>query len=107
MKKVVSCCLSFVPAVMIFLTFVVLLLAMMFLDEGPMNTGEVILMFGFLLFDLIGVVMTFVMMIWYMIKTCKNPEFSTGMKILWCALLYCFNLIAFPVYWFMYVRKEE
>ncbi len=107
MKKVVSCCLSFVPVVMIVLTFVVLLLAMLIFGEGTMSTGEVILMIGLLLFELIGVVMTFVMMIWYMIKTCKNPEFSTGIKVLWCALLYCFNMFIFPVYWFMYVRKEE
>ncbi len=106
MKKGLSCILSFLPLVMIVLTFVVLFAMLMIFGEGTMTTGQTILMIGLLIFELIGVILTFVMMIWYMIKTYKNPEFTTGMKILWFALLYCFNLFAFPVYWFMYVRKE-
>lgn len=106
MKKGLSCILSFLPLVMIVLTFVVLFAMLIIFGEGTMTTGQTILMIGLLIFELIGVILTFVVMIWYMIKTYKNPEFTTGMKILWFALLYCFNLFVFPVYWFMYVRKE-
>ena len=106
MKKVVSCILSFLPLVMIFLTMVVFFLSYFIVGEGTMTAGETIFMLGLVLFTLIGVVLTFVMMVWYMIKACKNPEFSTGIKVLWCVLLYCFNLVAFPVYWILYIRKE-
>lgn len=106
MKKGLSCILSFLPLVMIVLTFVVLFAMLIIFGEGTMTTGQTILMIGLLIFELIGVILTFVVMIWYMIKTYKNPEFTTGMKILWFVLLYCFNLFVFPVYWFMYVRKE-
>ena len=107
MKKALSCILSFLPLVMIALTFIVLLVALLIFGEGTMSTGETILMIGLILFEFIGVALTFFMIIWYMIKTCKNPEFTTGMKVLWCVLLYCFNLFVFPVYWFLYVRKED
>ncbi len=106
MKKALSCILSFLPLVMIVTTFIVLLACMIIFGEGTMSTGETILAMGLIIFELIGVALTFFMIVWYMIKTCKKPEFSIGMKILWCALLYCFNMIAFPVYWFLYVRKE-
>lgn len=106
MKKALSCILSFLPLVMIAGTFIVLFIAILVFGEGTMSTGEIILMIGLILFELLGVALTFFMMIWYMIKTFKNPGFTTGMKVLWCILLYCFNLFVFPVYWFLYVRKE-
>jgi len=28
------------------------------------------------------------------------------MKLVWGILLYMFNIFVFPVYWFMYIRKE-
>ncbi len=106
MKKGLSCVLSFLPLIIIVLTFVVLFGALMIFGEGAMSTGQTIFMIGLILFELIGVILTYVVMIMYMIKTCKNPEFTTGMKILWCVLLYCFNIFIFPVYWFMFLRKE-
>ncbi len=106
MKKVLSCMLSFLPLGMIVLTMVVFFLSYFIIGEGTMTTGETIFMLGLILFELIAVVLTFALMIWYMIKACKNPEFSTGIKVLWCVILYCFNIIAFPVYWFLYIRKE-
>ena len=106
MKKGLSGVLSFLPLVIIVLTFVVLLVMLFIFGEGIMSTGEMIFAFGLILFELIGVILTYVVMIMYMIKTCKSPEFTTGMKILWCVLLYCFNIFVFPVYWFMYLRTE-
>ena len=105
-KKALSCILSFLPVVMIASTLIVFLIAFLIFGEGTMSTGEIILMIGLLLFELLGVALTFFMMIWYMIKTFKNPAFSTGTKVLWCILLYCFNMFVFPVYWFLYVRKD-
>lgn len=106
MKKVLSCILSILPIVMIAITFIVALVFLMIVGEGTLTTGQTIFMICLFAFELIGIALTFFMMVWYMIKTCRNPEFSTGMKVLWCALLYCVNLIAFPIYWFLYVRKE-
>ena len=85
---------------------VVFFLSYFIVGEGTMTAGETIFMLGLVLFTLIAVILTFVLMIWYMIKACKNPELTTGMKVLWCVLLYCFNLVAFPVYWILYIRKE-
>lgn len=106
MKKVLSCILSFLPLVMMALTFLVFFIAILIFGEGTMSSGESVLMIGLILFELIGVALTYVIMIWYMIKTCKNPGFTTGTKVLWCLLLYFFNLFVFPVYWFLYIRKE-
>ena len=66
MKKALSCILSFLPLVMIAGTFIVLFIAILVFGEGTMSTGEIILMIGLILFELLGVALTFFMMIWYM-----------------------------------------
>lgn len=106
MNKVLSCVLSFLPLVLFILSMVGLIVFAIVAGEGTMSVGGTIALIALFIFELITVVLTFGIMIWYMIKACKNPELSTGMKVLWCALLYCFNMIAFPVFWFMYIKNE-
>lgn len=107
MNKVLSCILSFMPAVLVFgallMFFVFYLIAG---DESTMTAAETIIAFLILGIEFIGVILTFVLMVWYMVKACKNPYLSTGMKVLWCFLLYFFNLFIYPVFWFIYIRKE-
>ncbi len=106
MKKVLSCILSFLPLLLIAFVIIAYIVAVLVIGEGIMTTPEIIAMICLLAVAVVAVILTFVLMIWYMIKACKNPDLSTGMKVLWCALLYCFNLLIYPVFWFMYIRKE-
>lgn len=106
MNKVLSCILSFLPAVLIFSSLLAFFACYMIFGEGTMTAFETILAFLIIGVEFIGVILTFVIMIWYIVKVFKNPELSTGMKILWCFLLYSFNLFIYPVFWFIYIRNE-
>ncbi len=103
MKKSMSCILSFVPLVTLVLAVIVMCL-LFFVEEG----SALMMIIGLIgaLIALATSTTGVVLMVIYMIKACKNPALSTGMKVLWCALLYCFNIFVFPIYWFMYIGKE-
>ena len=58
------------------------------------------------LIAIIAVIVIFGVMIWLIVKTIKNKEFTTAKKVVWCICLYYLNIFAFPVYWFMHIRKE-
>lgn len=106
MKKTFSCIMSILPLIGIILS-VGFAVVCLFVAEGVMSTGEVIVAIFFLALTLLSVVGTFAVMIWFMVKACKNPNLSTGMKVLWCVLLYCFNVFVFPIFWLVVIRKEE
>lgn len=106
MKKVLSCILSFMPLLLIAFVVIAFMVASIFIGEGNMSTPENIAMICLMLVAVVAVILTFVLMIVYIVKAFKNPDLSTGMKVLWCALLYFFNLLIYPVFWFMYIRKE-
>ena len=102
MNKALSCILSFLPAILVFGTVILFaVFGIVVGTEGTMGVGATIFMILLLIFEFVGVILALVM-----IKACKNPNLSTGMKVLWCILIYSFNLFIFPVYWFIYIRKE-
>ena len=106
MKKVLSCILSFLPLVLIAFVIIAYIVAAMVIGEGIMTTPEIIAVICLLLIAVVAVLLTFVLMIIYIVKACKNPALSTGMKVLWVFVLYSFNVLVFPVFWFIYIRKE-
>lgn len=101
-----SCIVSFIPLMAFALSMVAIILCAIWSGEGTMSAGEMVLAAFMFIFVLFTVIIVYAIMIWYMIKACKNPNLSTGMKVLWCAVLYCFNMFIFPVFWFIYVKQE-
>lgn len=111
MKKTLSCILSFLPTVLILLGMITLIIITGLQNSG-IDTGVfvTVLQILALLVEMAGWLMGFVMMIIYIVKTIKNKNFSVGIKILWCALLFYLSVFLFanlPVYWFVVVRKEQ
>ncbi len=105
MKKVLSCILSFLPAIGFIGVIIGLIHAAPFMNH-PVNEEQKMISIMMVVIALAVVILTFAVMVWYMIKACKNPQYDTGMKVLWCFMLYMFNMFAFPVFWFVHVRKE-
>ena len=73
-----------------------------FISEGVVLPMMLLLIIACLLL----VVSTWGVMIWLIVKTIKSPSLEVGLKIVWCFLLYLFNVIAYPIYWFAYIRNE-
>ncbi len=107
MKKVLTCILSFVPLISTVLMGVTLAIFGIASEEGMLyGSAEDAMIIGLLVIMLFYVIAMFGIMIYFIVITCKNPNLSTGMKILWCFLHYQFNALAFPVYWFIYILRE-
>ena len=49
----------------------------------------------------------FITSIRFIIMTIYRIDMSTGEKVLWCILLYTFNMFVFPVYWLLRVDKSD
>ncbi len=111
MKKTLSCILSFVPTVTIFICIIILIFFTGYESLGyEIGTIGVILRILTLLVEVAAFVLGIVLMIIYIVKTIINKNLSIGMKILWCALLFYLSVFLFailPVYWFVVLRKEQ
>ena len=104
MKKILSCLLSFLPGILLLITFITASF-FTFLGNSPMTTLETLLALLMVGLAFLAVILTYGVMIYYIVKVCKNPQLSGGMKALWVALLYCLNVFVFPVFWFMYLKN--
>ncbi len=107
MKKVLTFVLAVMPLPLSFV-YLVACVFMAIADEngwfaGIMEDVYILLLLGF---TLVLVAITIAAMTYFIVKACKNPKLTGGMKAIWCVLLYQLNVFVFPVYWFLYLRKD-
>ncbi len=109
MKKILSCLLSFLPLVL----FAISMFFIFFMEISSLfwETTEPPFWFVFLavfmvIFTLLMVIAVYAVMIYYIVIACRSPYLDTSMKALWCILLYLLNVLVFPVFWFVVIRKE-
>ena len=107
MKKTVSGVLCFLPLVLFAFTMISYFLVTSCVD-GSQEFEGVLAVFAILVLvvELLMVILTYGVMIWLMIVSCKRTDFTTGNKIVWCIKLYFLHMFIFPVYWFRYMRKD-
>ena len=107
MKKVLTFILAVLPAIIgFFYTISLIALGVSVAEGWVYGVTEDILVLLMLVLTLVLLVFLFGAMIYFFVDTCRNKKISGGMKILWCFLHYQFNAFAFPVYWFLYLRKD-
>ncbi len=104
MKKLLSCILSFLPLISygIFMVIYISNFVDIIMENELSRTTTII----FLVSGILCAISTFGVMFWFIYKTYKNPTLIGGSKAGWIILLYCFNIFVFPVYWFIFIRKE-
>lgn len=111
MKKTLSCILSFLPTALILVGMITLIVITGFQNSGfDTDVAVKVLQILAMLIEISGILLGAVMMIIYIVKTIINKDFSVGIKVLWCALLFYLSVFLFailPVYWFVVVRKEQ
>ncbi len=107
MKKVFTFILSIIPLIATVIYTVALVIFGIASEEGMIyGSAEDIVVLLMLGFTLLFVAALFGVMIYFIVHACRNPQLATGMKVCWCFLHYQFNVFVFPVYWFIYLRKE-
>lgn len=106
MNKVLSCVLCFLPGVLFAIALV--LMGICSMETGGTMDGSVgaIFIILMLLTAFLSVIAVYGVMIWLIIKTFKNSNITTGVKVVWTILLYSFNMLVFSIYWFVYIRNE-
>lgn len=96
MNKNLSGVMSVVPLI----TFIFYILAIMADPSGETMFGTVCFLF------FLCIVFAFVDTIWFIIFACKKSEWPLEKKIIWAIVLYSFNMLVFPVFWWLYIREE-
>lgn len=108
MSKKLSAFLCWLPFVMMFLVLVPWMVVSIMMNTGVIAESTAVpILIIIMLFIFVWVASVWGVMIWLIIRTVKNPSFDLGMKVAWGFGLYMFNVIAFPIYWFVVIRKEN
>lgn len=117
MKKFWYGVLAFAPIVSMIGYFVVFALILLLtfilgmsgaMDENTLGTITVIAMMVWMwlgIFILIGT--DIADMIVFTVLACKNRKLEPAMKGVWIGSFFTFQMLAFPVYWWIYIRKSE
>lgn len=107
MNKTLSGILAFVPlAAMSSLLVAMIYMGINFGDAAYLTSAERVLLILTFIYMLACTALSFGFVAYYIVKTIRNPQLSTGMKVLWCFMHYQFNAFVFPIYWFLYIRHE-
>lgn len=109
MNKKLTCIASLAPIVGVvfgFIGMVIIAFAMEETEVAGAIFGVGGMMVSFLLI-LIGVIMCWVDIIWFIVLTCKRKDWDTSEKVIWSIVLYMLNIFVFPVYWYLYLRTED
>ncbi len=107
MNKKLSCLLCWLPFILFFGTCIPLLVLTFQLELGTVDDSAIMVTAILLaLGAFLAVVAVYGVMIWLIVKVCKNHNITGGMKAVWIVCLYFFNVFTYPVYWFIHIRHE-
>lgn len=99
MNKVVTGILAIAPCIM----FVIYMIMLMRVDPEnmrPDNMGIICILFA-----VIGI-LALIDTVLFIVYDCKQTHWSTEKRVAWGIALYSFNIFVFPVFWWLYMRKE-
>ncbi len=107
MKKILTCIASVVPLLGMGIGAIMAFGSIIFLGEMMEDPVTTVLYFLGLAIMMIGGLMCWVDIVWFIVIAVKNKKLSDMQKLVWGIVLYMVNVLAFPVFWFMVIRKEE
>lgn len=108
--KIILGIFTFLPFVLLVLYFgtIVLLVrdALVFRDEDmpfPI-VGDVLWL---VIMALMAGLLSFGLMVYYIIHAINNPQMDNNEKIVWVLLFVLVNVVSFPIYWYMKIWKRH
>ncbi len=99
MNKVVTGILAIVPSIL-FVIYMINLMMVDWNDARPDNMGIVCVLFA-----AIGI-LALIDTVLFIVYDCKQTHWSIEKRVAWGIALYSFNIFVFPVFWWLYMRKE-
>ena len=108
--KIILGIFTFLPFILLVLYFgtIVLLVrdALVYRDEDmpfPI-VGDVLWL---VIMALLAGLLSFGLMIYYIIHAINNPQVDNNEKIVWVLLFVLVNVVSFPIYWYMRIWKRQ
>lgn len=94
-------------AYMVILLAVVFGLALAFAGrEMPAPEGPPVWLLALFALHALTILWALGLMIFYMIDAFRNERVAQDKKVLWAVMLFFGNLLAMPIYWYLYIWRE-
>lgn len=84
-----------------------LLMGTGFLESDEPAPILFIVMGFIMIFHFATIIEIWVMIILYLIRIIKDESIEQNNKILWVILIFIGNIIAMPIFWYLYIWKEK
>jgi hypothetical protein len=92
------------PLAYMILFFLVIFSTILF-TPGPSNSGPPPLIALIFPLHMLTMLVILALMIFYIVDVFKNERVEKDKKALWAVVLFMGNMIAMPVYWYIYIWK--
>ncbi len=77
-------------------------------DENMLGSIAALAMFVWMWLGIFIVVATDIAdMVVFTVLAVKNPQLDAAVKALWCGSFFTFQMVSFPIYWWIYLRKIQ
>ena len=93
-----------IPGFLAFAPFVLYLIGMFIAVGATLGDSSVGVLIGGGMIR-VAVILSYVVMIVFIIQACKNPRFTDSKKLFWGVMFFLFGMFSYPIFWFKYIRK--
>lgn len=94
------------PFVYLILFFIFVFSSMFFLRQSSGESGPPFFFLIFMAFHLLTMLWIMLLTIFYMVNVFRNDRVDKDKKVLWAVVIFMGNMIAMPIYWYLYIWKE-
>ena len=88
------------------LFFVFVFSSVLFLSSPGSEAGEPVAFVTLFVLHLITMFVTLALTVFYIVNVFRNERVDKDKKVLWAVVLFMGNMIAMPVYWYLYIWNE-
>lgn len=94
------------PFAYLILFFVVIFATELFMPGSPQQPGPPPLIALILPLHLFTMLAVLALLVFYIVNVFKNNRVENDKKALWAIVLFMGNMIAMPIYWYLYIWKS-
>lgn len=94
------------PFFYMLLFFIFVFSSVLFLSSPGSESGEPIAFVTLFVLHLITMFWSLALTVFYIVNVFRNERVDKDKKVLWAVVLFMGNMIAMPVYWYLYFWKE-
>jgi hypothetical protein len=97
------------PFIYMIFFFVVIFSSFFFMPRAGSSEGGAFPALFMIIFPLHFLTMLLIMglTVFYMVNVFRNDRVEKDKKVLWAVVLFMGNMIAMPIYWYLYIWREE